>query len=468
MGDGRRSGPTIAEAAGRATRFTDHGVPDPGIREIFATSSVWQVWLDVEVALARAEAQVGIVPQAAADAIAAAGRLDALDPARIVAALRTQSHPLTPLITGLVRVVGPAAGGWVHWGATSQNIMQSGYAVLVARAHRVIVDLLDDCLAALADLADRGADLLMPGRTHGQHAVPITFGLKCATWIEEFLRARERLEDSVRPCRRAMVGGAVGSFASLGDAGPRVQALVARELGLDPMPVPSRTVLDPLAGYLSDVALASASGAHVAVDIETMMQTEFGEVSEPVPEGSIGSSTMPHKRNPKLCADVLDLSGEIRGIAPTAVAAIIHPHEADSGATAHVDGAVERGLVAMGDLLVRLRMILEGLELFPARMRRNLDLSGDLIGSEAVMLALADEIGRDQAHRIVYDLAMRATRTGERFAGLLEGDARVSAHLTPARIKEVLDPAAHVGLSPVLAREAAERARRHLADVAGR
>jgi adenylosuccinate lyase len=454
-----RDGRTIADAAGVAERFTDYSVPDAGVRAVYARDRVWQSWIDVEVALAAAEADAGIVPRSAAERIASIGDLERLDRERITEGMRRQGHPLVPIIEELA---GPGAGGWVHWGATSQNIMQSGNAVLLDRAHGIVRGLLRECLAALADLADRSADMIMPGRTHGQHAVPITFGLKAATWADDLLRGRDRLDHGVEPCLRVMMGGAVGSFASLGEHGPQVQEGVARRLGLAAMAVPSRALLAPQAGYVSDIALVAASCARIALDIETMMQTEFSEVSEPVPDGSVGSSTMPHKRNPKLSSDVIDLAARLRALAPEAVGAVIHPHEADGGSTAKLDSAMQSALVGMGDLLVRLRMVLTGLDLFPERMRRNLELSGDLLGSEAVMLALGEQIGRDEAHHIVYVLAMRAATEGADFAELLLGEERVTTSLPPSRIRTLLDPAAHTGLSAQIARETARRVREAL------
>ncbi|MCP2638419.1 adenylosuccinate lyase family protein [Microbacterium sp. HD4P20] len=450
---------TIADVAGAAERFTDYSVADAGIRDVYATSRVWQTWIDVEVALAAAEADEGIVPRSAADRIASVGDLERMERDRIVEGMRRQGHPLVPIIEELARAAGPDAGGWVHWGATSQNIMQSGNAVLLHRAHGIVGSLLRECLAALAELADRSADMIMPGRTHGQHAVPITFGLKAATWADDLLHGRDRLDRGVEPCLRVMMAGAVGSFASLGEQGPRVQEGVATRLGLGAMAVPSRALLSPQAGYISDMALVAASCARIALDIETMMQTEFGEVSEPVPEGSVGSSTMPHKRNPKLSSDVIDLAARLRALAPEAMGAVIHPHEADGGSTAKLDSAIQSALVGMGDLLVRLRTILTGLELFPERMRRNLELSGELLASEAVMLALGERIGRDEAHHIVYVLAMRAATEGADFADLLLGEERVTASLSPSRIRTLLDPAAHTGLSAQMARETAQRVR---------
>lgn len=451
---------SIADAAGIAERFTDYSIEDPGVRRIFARDSHWQSWLDVEAALAVAEADLGIVPRDAATRIVEVAHVDRLDRDRVLDAMREQGHPLVPLIDELVRVAGPSAGGWVHWGATSQNIMQSGMALLLERAHAVVADQLDETIDALADLAERSADMLMPGRTHGQHAVPITFGLKAATWIDDLLGARERIDRGVRPCLRIMMGGAVGNFAALGADGPAVQDGVARRLGLSPMMVPSRAILAPQAGYVADLAVLAASCARIALDVETMMQTEFGEVSEPVPEGSIGSSTMPHKRNPKLATDILDLSARVRAMAPEALAAVVHPHEADGGSTAKLDAAMTESLIAMGDLLARLRLVVVGLELFPDRMRQNLALSGDMLASEAVMIALGTHIGRDAAHHLVYGLAMRAASSGEDFARLLRDDDRVAGALSESELSALLDPVRSVGLSPQLARETARRARR--------
>lgn len=454
--------PSVADVAGHARRYTDYGVPDAGIRPLYATESVWQAWLDVEVALARAEGRLGIIPASAADTIAVAGRLDALDRDRITTGIRDQGHPLVPLIAELVRVAGADAGGYVHWGATSQNIMQTGKAVLLKRAHHLLADLIADCIDGLADLAERSADMLMAGRTHGQHAVPMTFGLKVATWLDEFVRAHERNEDLVQPCLTVMMGGAIGTFAALGDLGPKVQSIVADTLGLRPMDVPSRAILDPFAAYVGALAVTAASGARVCLDVATLMQTEFGEVSEPVPEGSVGSSTMPHKRNPKLTHDVLELAAEIRNLVPVAIGAMVHPHEADGSATATVADALERSVIALGDLLARLRIVITGLELFPDRMRQNLGLSGSLTSSEAVMLALGADIGRDRAHAILYDIAMRAARDGEDFLELLRVDPRVTRRLTGEQIRVLVDPAGHVGLSPNMARTAARRARDYL------
>ncbi|NUT18770.1 MAG: adenylosuccinate lyase family protein [Hamadaea sp.] len=457
--------PTIAEVAGKATRFTDYNLPDAGIRPLFTTDSVWQAWLDVEAALARAQAKVGLVPAEQAAIIEEAAQLSRIDTRRVRRTLAEQEHPLMPLISELARVAGDPAGGYVHWGATSQNIMQTGHALLLRRAHAIVSGLHREVIACVADLAEDNAEVLMAGRTHGQHAVPITFGFKAAGWLDELVRAHRRTEAAVRPCLTVMMGGAVGTFAALGEPGPQIQELIAEDLGLDAMPVPSRALLDPFAGYATALAIASAAGARICADIATLMQTEFGELSEPVPDASVGSSTMPHKRNPKLTYDVIQLSAEIRALTPAALEMLVRPSEADGAATALMTDILERSLIATGDLLVRLRHILTGLEIFPDRMRDNLRLTGGLISSEAVMIKLAEFVGRDHAHTIVHDDATKAVLVGGDFLDVLGHDPRVTGHLDPARLRRLLAPTAHTGLASAIARDTAHRARDYLAGV---
>jgi adenylosuccinate lyase len=251
----------------------------------------------------------------------------------------------------------------------------------------------------------------------------------------------------------AMTGGAVGNFASLGAAGPVVQAGVAERLGLTAMAVPSRAVVDSWVEYVSLLGLLAGTGGRIAGEVFTLMTTEYGEVREPAPTGTIGSSTMPHKRNPQLADDCMTISAQVRALVPLALEAMLHDGEVDGGHSAMLDDAIQRGCVLTGDLLTRLVTIVQGLEIDTARMRMNLGLTAGLIGSEHVMLALGERIGRQAAHEVVYD----AARSPLGFAAALRSDDRVTAHLV--NIDELLDPAANTGLSAQLARESAARAR---------
>jgi len=361
--------------------------------------------------------------------------------------------------------VGEPHGGWVHWGATTQNITQTGDLLVLRQAHRIFLRLIGEVLAAMADLAERGADMPMAGRTHGQHAVPATFGAKVAVWIDEMLRHVERLQQAAPRLFVAMLGGAAGTHASLGAQGPAVQAGIGRHLGMGSMRVPSRAIGDHLAENICFLGLLAATCGKIGREIYTLMKTEFGEVEEPVPPGTVGSSTMPQKRNPKLCQDIIAAAAEIRALVPLALEAAQTEHEADRTTSLMMDAAEARACIATGDMLSRLGEILRGLRLDPRRMRANLDLGGGLIMAEAVMLRLGAALGRQHAHDVVYDAAQAAFVEGRPFAALLAADQRVTDHLKPEAIEALLDPTAYTGLCAEMAREAAARARTAVVDI---
>src|SRR5215469_3079765 len=217
-------------------------VSDPGVRALYRLENRWQAWLDVEVALAKAQEELGIIPEGAADAIARAARLRLLDRARIDEGFARTGHTIVPLVWELSRVVGETYGGWVHWGATTQNITQTGDLLVLRQVHGIFLRLIGEALSAMADLAERGAEMPIAGRTHGQHALPATFGYKPAVWIDEMIRHVERLRQAAPRLFVAMLGGGAGTFASLGAQGPAVQASIGRALGMLPMHVPARTI----------------------------------------------------------------------------------------------------------------------------------------------------------------------------------------------------------------------------------
>ena len=434
-------------------------VSDPGIRALYRIENRWQAWLDVEAALAEAQAELGIIPAAAAAAIVAAAKYELLDRARIDKGFARTGHTIVPLVWELSRVVGEPHGGWVHWGATTQNITQTGDLLVLRQAHLVFLKLIADALNAAADLAEKGADMPIAGRTHGQHAVPATFGYKAAVWIDELIRHTDRFRLAAPRLFVAMLGGGAGTYASLGHNGPIVQQEIGKLLGFGSMTVPSRAIGDHLAENVVLLGLLAATCGKIGREIYTLMKTEFGEVEEPVPPGTVGSSTMPQKRNPKLCQDIIAAAAEIRSQVPLALEAMTTEHEADRTTSLMMDTAESRACIATGDMLSRLAEVMRGLRLDPARMRNNLDLGGGLIMAEAVMLDLGAAIGRQHAHDAVYDAAQEAFVQGRSFADLLAADTRVTTHLTPEQIRGLLDPTAYTGLGADMAHEGAVRAR---------
>jgi 3-carboxy-cis,cis-muconate cycloisomerase len=439
-------------------------IPDPGIRALFTEAARLQSWLDVEAALAEAEAELGVIPPEAAAEISRKAQLALMDMDQIRAGLRRTGHQLVPLVWELARVCEGDAGGYVHWGATTPNITQTGQLMRVRQAHRILLRLLAEILTTFADLGERSQDMLLPGRTHGQHALPITFGFKVAVWIDELCRHAERLQSCEARVFVAMLGGGVGSLASLGEIGLEVQARMAAKLDMQPMSLPARTIADREAEYVTLLGMLASTCSKVAREIYTLMKQEFGEVEEPVPEGTVGSSTMPQKRNPKLCEDILAAGAEVRAYVPLALEAMQAEHEADTFTTAMMTRALSESCCLVGDILQRLLVLADGLQLFPDRMRQNLDLSGGLIMAEPLMLELAKQIGRQHAHDVIYDASQSAAVSGRAFRELLAEDQRVSGRITAEQIDTLLDPARYTGLCQTFAEQGAVQAR----AVAGR
>ena len=438
---------------------TDLRIPDPGIRALFHIEARWQAWLDVEAALARAEADLGMIPQAAAEEIAACARLELIDRESLAEGFRRTAHQLVPLVWELARVCKGDAGRYVHWGATTQNIVQTGDLLLLRRVHGVLLGQIGRLLDAMAALAERWADAVLPGRTHGQHAVPTTFGAKAAVWIDELARHAERLRGLEGRTFVAMLGGAAGTLASFGAHGFRVQERLAAHLGMGSMPAPSRAQGDHFGEYAAMLALLASTSAKIGREVYTGMKQEFGELEEPVPRGTVGSSTMPQKRNPILSQDVVAAAAQVRAALPLVLEGMQTEHEADRATSMLIRRGMEQACVGAGDMLSRLIAIMEGLAVKPERMRANLDLSDGLIMAEPLMLALGETLGRQEAHDVVYEAAQAAARGEGRFRDLLAADPQIAARLDAPRIAALLDPARYTGQAPAMAREQARIAR---------
>ena len=441
-------------------------VADPGVRALFSEESRFQTWLGVEAALAQAQAELGVIPRHAADEITRKAKLSYLDLNAIHAGLARTGHPLVPLIWELDRVCEGDAGGYLHWGATTQNITQTGQLIALRAAHHIFLGQLAGVLRSLATLAEETKDALLPGRTHGQHAVPATFGFKVAVWIDELCRHVERLRGCERRVFVVMFGGGAGTRASVGELGGPTQDKMAERLGMGSMPMPARTIGDHLAEYVTLLGLLAATCSKIGREIYTLMKQEFGEVEEPVPEGTVGSSTMPQKRNPKLSQDLVAAAAQIRALVPLALEAMQTEHEADGTTGVMMDHALTESCILTGDMLQGLLVIFDGLRVFPERMRRNLDLSGGLIMSEALMLELGKQIGRQRAHDAVYDAAQASVAEGRPFRDTLAEVDDLTSRLTPHQIEGLLDPARYSGMCRQFAEQGAVQALETVAALA--
>jgi len=405
--------------------------------------------LEAERALANAEAIAGAIPAHAAAAIADRCRPELFDPARLVEAGRSAANPVEPLVRELAEAVGGEAAAFVHWGATSQDIMDSAAMLVAHRALGPLLADLDAAAAAAAALAEAHRGTVMAGRTLMQQALPVTFGLKAATWLTGLDEAAERLAE-VRATRLAVqFGGAAGTLASAGEAGPRVLGLLADELGLAEPVLAWHTIRTRPADLAG--ALGSAAGvvAKVGRDVVLLAQTEVGEVREGVP-GRGGSSTLPHKRNPVAAISAVAAAMLAPGLVATLLGAMAHEHERAAGAWHAEWRPLNELLEAVGSAAAWLRDSLEHLEVDAARMRANLDLTHGALLAERVTTALAPVLGRHAAHELVTEAARAAVTDDRPLAEVLNERDDVIAHLDEAEITRLLDPAGSLGATDEL------------------
>jgi 3-carboxy-cis,cis-muconate cycloisomerase len=417
---------------------------------IFSDRARLQGMLDFEAALAHAEAAAGLIPGDAAEAIVRTCLADNFDPMALARDTVQAGNPAIPMVKHLTALVGKVdaqAARFVHWGATSQDAMDTGL-VLQMRAGLASIDAdLQKLTADLARLAKVQATTPMIGRTFLQQAVPVTFGLKAAGWLSAVERARTRIAESGRAARVLQFGGAAGTLASLGERGLDVAAALSKELALDLPELPWHGHRDRLVELAAALALLVGTLGKMACDIALLMQTEVGEAAEPAGPGRGGSSTMPHKRNPIGCAVTLAAATRVPPLVATLLAAMPQEHERGLGGWhAEWETIPEIFLLASGALR-HMGDVVAGLTIDPARMSENLEATRGLIMAEAVMMALGDRIGRLEAHHLVEAACRRAVEQGSHLRDVLAHDSAVTAHLSPDALDRLFAPEAYLGVA---------------------
>jgi 3-carboxy-cis,cis-muconate cycloisomerase len=417
------------------------------MRAVFADQARLQRMLDVEAALARAQAKLGLIPPAAAEEIAAKARLERFDLEAIRRGTELAGYPIVPLVRALSEACEGDGGRYVHWGATTQDIVDSALVLQIRDALALIEADLDAILRRLAELAQQFRDTPMAGRSHLQHALPITFGFKCAVWLSALQRQRRRLETVRGEILMVQFGGAVGTLASLGEDGIAVLAALAEELNLAVPPIAWHVARDGLADTVCFLGLLTGSLGKIATDVALLTQTEVGEVAEPHKEGRGGSSTMPQKRNPIACEFILAAAKNVRQLVPVMLDAMLQDHERATGPWHAEWLALPQAFALTAGALHHTRALLEGLSVDPARMRRNLDVTQGMIIAEAVMMALAPALGREAAHHLVAAACHEALETGADLLEVLRAEPRASAHLSGAQLERLLDPENYTGLA---------------------
>jgi 3-carboxy-cis,cis-muconate cycloisomerase len=419
----------------------------PRMRAIFGDLALVQYWLDVEAALARAQAQAELIPAHAAHAIGQACRVERINLTALEQGVQLVGYPILPLVRQVVALAGPEAGAYVHWGATTQDIMDTATSLQVRDARRLIAADLATVTHQLERLAATHRDTPMAGRTHGQQALPITLGYKLAVLVAELRRHADRIEALGPRTELVEFAGAAGTLASVGPVGLKVQDLLGRELGLHVPVIAWHTSRDGLAEFVCVLGLISASLAKLAQEVALLQRTEIGEVEEGYQPGRGGSSTMPQKRNPIASEAIIGASRVVRQLVPVMLDAMLHDGERATGPWHAEWLALPEAAILTHGQLAHTRELLDGLVINTERMRHNLGLSHGLITSEAVMMALAPKIGRQPAHDVVYEASMRAIECDRPLRDVLLEDSTVAGALSVAQVDDLLRPERYVGLA---------------------
>ena len=421
----------------------------PAMRAVFDSRRLVQSWLDAEVALARAEAELGIVPAAAADRIAAEADAERFDLDALREGIADSQHPLVPVIRELASRC-EANGGYVHWGATTQDIMDTGVVLQIREAVPLLLADVRRARHAARAIASKHAATPMAGRTHGQHAVPITFGLKVASWVDELGRCIHRLETARDAALLVQLAGAAGTLASLHPDGARVSAAFAAQLGLRSALVPwhvSRDRFRDLGHALDEVG---AVGERIAAEVIRLQATEVAEVAEPATAGHVGSSTMPQKRNPMTSEYLVAGARALRGVVSALNGAAAHAGERDMGLWGVEWLVLPEAFVLAAGVADKLAVILEGLEVNLGRMEQNLALTDGAVMAEAAMMLLGRTLGHEEAHALVMRAAKRAAAERRSLLAVLTEEREVH-HLSPEQLAAAMDPRAYLGWAAALA-----------------
>jgi 3-carboxy-cis,cis-muconate cycloisomerase len=428
------------------------------MRHVFSDEARTGYYLEIEAALARAQARLGIIPENAAKEIVRQCRIENIDLARLKQQTERIGYPILGVVQQIVGLCADGLGEWCHWGATTQDITDTAAIMQIRAALDLVETDMEAIAAALADLSRRYRDTPMAGRSNLQQAVPLTFGFKTAALLAAMQRHRERLAQ-LRP--RVLVGefgGAVGTLASLGADGLKVQAELMKELGLGQPEIAWHTVRDRIGEVGCFLGLVTGTLGKISMDVKLLMQTEVAEVYEPFHEGRGSSSTMPQKRNPVSSLYIHSTVALVRQHVAALLEAAVADHERSTGPWEIEWISLPEIFLLSSGALKQTKLLVQGLEVDAERMRANLDMTKGMIVSEAVMMGLGPHLGRQRAHDLVYDICRKVTATGEPLADLLAKDADISKHLTRAEIDKMCDPAGYLGqagemVDRVLARE---------------
>jgi len=415
------------------------------LRAIFSEENRVQKWLDFEAALAAAQAELGIIPAAAARQIAEKAKVGNIDIAAMSAEIRRIKHSLVPALKQLQAACSKENGEWVHYGATTQDVVDTGVALQLKEFHAVVLRDMQAVGRELARLAVAHRDTPMAGRTHGVQALPITFGHKCALWLDELGRHHERLLQAAPRVLVGMLAGAVGSQASLGPKAEQLERLMLDKLGLGTPAISWAPARDRFTEYTLLLAMIGATLSKIGNELFNMQRNEFGEVEEGFSEGKLGSSTMPHKRNPTSAENLAGLSRPLRYNAAMMVEGMVQESERDGIAWKMEWKALPECCLIAGAMLFQAKNLLAGLRVNADVMAANLDKMRGYLLSERVMLELSERVGKQTAHEWIYEASMHGITGKLSFADAMRQHEGLGKLLSDDEIRDLTDPTAYLG-----------------------
>ena len=419
----------------------------PQMREIFDDTAIIQNMLDFEAALAETQAEMGIIPKAAAEEIKKKAHVENLDIPRIEEGIKKLGHSLVPILKEVQLICDHDYGEYIHLGATTQDIIDTAFMLSIKRGCEVIYRDMLETEELMVAMAEKHRDTIMPGRSHTQQALPITFGYKVAVWASEHRRNIERLEVCMKRCFVGQLSGAVGTMAGFGEQGLEVSRRTIEKVGLDVPDAAWHTSRDRIAEICTTLTIIAYTYGKIGNELAKLQMTEIGEVYEGFVKGSVGSSTMPHKRNPNSLEALQMLARLIKGNTEATIESMFCEHERDGALWKIEWKAANEVVILAGTSSAKAKFVFANLRVDAKKMRTDLDILHGLMQSEGIMLELGKKIGKQHAHEVVYQVSMDTFEQGKDFCDMLLKDETVAKHMTREEIEKILDPEGYTGSS---------------------
>ncbi len=432
----------------------------PEMREIFDDKTIVQNWLDLEKALAETQAEMGVIPREAADEIVKKGFVENLDISEIEAGINKIGHSLVPTLRNFQKICDGNYGEYIHLGPTTQDILDTGFMMSIKKGFDVIYRDLREAEEAVLALIEKYGDAVMAGRTHSQQAIPITFGYKAAVWASEIRRSIERVKECRKRVFVGQLSGAVGTMASFGDNAVELCSRTIAKIGLDVPDISWQASRDRIAEIVSVLGILACTFGKIGNEICLLQMTEIDELAEGFVKGAVGSSTMPHKRNPTAPEALHSLARLVKASMGAAFESMFSEHERDGALWKIEWKSVNEVVIMTGAIVSKGKKLLANLTVNTEKMKKNLDILKGLMLSEPLMLVLGEKIGKQTAHEIIYEVSMEAFEQQASFLEKLLENKIVAENISRKELEKILAPESYTGKSAFFAENVLENIRK--------